>query len=137
MATRLTFSIQLNGIPPEMIVNADQTGISLITMGNKTYAKKGAKQIKVAGKEEKRQLTLMVAVAASGHVLPFQAIYKGKTAQSLPCQSFQKPAEDLGFIFTPGGDNHWSTLVCVQEVPFICDDFVVAMTLNHFLIIVG
>jgi len=40
----------------------------------------------VAGTEEKRAFTLVVGVSASDDVLPFQAIYKGKTSLSLPAK---------------------------------------------------
>ena len=53
--------------------------------GNRlTYNPTGAKQVAVVGMEEKRAFTLMVSVAADGTILPFQAIYRGSTKNSLP-----------------------------------------------------
>ena len=49
-----------------------------------TWTQTGSKQVAVVGMDEKRAFTLLVSVAADGTILPFQAIYQGKTKQSLP-----------------------------------------------------
>jgi hypothetical protein len=89
---------------------------------NETYAPKGSKQVKVVGKDEKQGFTLVVGISMSGEALPFQAIYAGQTARSLPSPAapdYQK-ATVLKFHFESGGDNHWSTLgtmkTCVQHI---------------------
>ncbi|QRV95115.1 DDE superfamily endonuclease [Ceratobasidium sp. AG-Ba] len=107
---RLVWNIAMHSVPPELIINADQTGVSYLGVGSRTWELKGSSQVSAVGQSEKRQFTLMVAVAASGDVLPFQAIYKGKTESSLPSEAARKPCEAAGFLFTPGGDRYWSTL---------------------------
>ncbi|QRV95133.1 DDE superfamily endonuclease [Ceratobasidium sp. AG-Ba] len=109
-AQRLVWNIAMHSVPPELIINADQTGVSYLGVGSRTWELKGSSQVSAVGQSEKRQFTLMVAVAASGDVLPFQAIYKGKTESSLPSEAARKPCEAAGFLFTPGGDRYWSTL---------------------------
>ena len=81
-----------------------------------TYNWKGAKQVAVAGTEEKCAFTLVVGVSASGDALPFQVVYKGKTSVSLPVKTATNSAvwaatQNLGFCFDfSGNDTYWSTL---------------------------
>src|SRR5208283_3351359 len=76
-----------------------------------TYAKRGAKQVSVIGGDEKWAFTVMVTVTSSGVLLPFQAIYQGKTERSCPAPS--SPAYDeaisAGFKFEYSGTKtYWS-----------------------------
>ena len=61
----------------------------------------------------------MVGVSMSGEVLPFQAIYSGKTSASLPsptAPAYPKASKELKFHFEPSkGDNHWSTLATMKN----------------------
>lgn len=116
LAHRLTWNIALHDVPPELVINADQTGVCYLGTGNKTWDVTGSKQVAAVGKEEKRQFTLMVAITSAGQALPFQAIFKGGTELSLPSKHARKPCEDSGFLFTSGGARHWSTLECMQDV---------------------
>jgi hypothetical protein len=106
----------LGGIPPEAIVNADQMGLCLLPVGNRTWAPQGARQVDVSGKGEKRQLTVMVATSCTGEILPMQCIWSGKTSASLPSAAARQPAEAQGFLFTPGGKNHWSSIKSMKAV---------------------
>ncbi|GAB1524317.1 hypothetical protein RhiTH_007470 [Rhizoctonia solani] len=71
-------------IPPKLIINTNQTGVSYLGTGTKTWELQGSSQVSGVGKEEKQQFMLMAAVTAAGQILPYQAIYKGQTAVSLP-----------------------------------------------------
>ncbi|KAF8596458.1 hypothetical protein BDV93DRAFT_534727 [Ceratobasidium sp. AG-I] len=115
MGMRLTWHIGVHRVPPDLVINADQTGVSYLGTGNKTWELRGAKQVLAIGCGEKRQFTVMVAITASGMMLPWQAIFKGKSNVSLPSESSRRKCEDLEFIFTPGGDKHWSTLECMKQ----------------------
>lgn len=117
---RVVYHIQLHKIPASLVINADQTGVSLLPMGNKTYAPRGSKQVPILGKEEKRQFTAMVASSASGTMLPVQCIWSGKTALSLPRNDARAESESRGNRWVPGGDNHWSTLETMKQVREIC-----------------
>lgn len=45
------------------------------------------------------------------------SVYLGrKTAQSLPAARVRANTKRDGHIFTSGGDQHWSTFACMQEV---------------------
>ena len=97
-------------------LNGDQLETKIIPLRNKTWAPCGARQVAALGKEEKWQFMLMVTTTFSGEILPFQCIYKGHTKNSLPYQTVHVEAENAGFMFSCGGDNHWSNLECVKEV---------------------
>ena len=58
-------------IPVFLLINMDQTGILFIPDAHSTYEKKGAKQVHLLGKSEKRAFTLTVAISCDGDVLLF------------------------------------------------------------------
>jgi hypothetical protein len=103
-------------VPLQLVINADQTGVSYLGTGDKTWELRGAKQVPTIGQGEKHQFTLMVAITAAGKTLPFQVIFKGKTSGSLPLPKSHEGCEKVGFVFTPGGEKHWSTLDCMKTV---------------------
>jgi hypothetical protein len=115
LALRLCHSIKVEETPPQLLINADQTGINYLLQGNKTWHPQGDKQVAIIGEEEKRQFTLMVAFSAAGDLLPFQAIYSGKTETSLPSSQLRKNAEPIQFDMS-GGTKHWSNLNCMKLV---------------------
>jgi hypothetical protein len=51
------------------------------------WAETGAKQVGILGAEEKRAFTILISISNDGTVLPFQAIYFGKTKDSCPSPS--------------------------------------------------
>jgi hypothetical protein len=76
---RLAQDIKELDIPPQLYVNSDQTQVTYSQGSGMTYAITGAKQVSVVGEEEKRAFTVMTSVSNSGVLLPFQAIYVGKS----------------------------------------------------------
>ncbi|KAL5474587.1 hypothetical protein EMCRGX_G026557 [Ephydatia muelleri] len=89
---QLAHTIYSNNISPELVVNADQTGIMLVPVGKRTYARLGAKAIRLLGIDEKRQVVLT-----------------GKTKKCLPPKEDRKLLLDLGWSIT-WSDNNWSNL---------------------------
>ena len=55
---QLAHTIYSNNISPELVVNADQTGIMLVPVGKRTYARLGAKAIRLLGIDEERQVCM-------------------------------------------------------------------------------
>ena len=92
-------------IPPEMIVNFDQTGIKIVPVSNWTLAEQGSKQVAIIGLEDKRQITAVVACALDGTLVPPQLLYQGSTDRCHPKINFP---EDWDVHHTP---NHWSNAV--------------------------
>lgn len=116
---RMSCSVRDENISPHFIINADQTGIVYAQGTSRTYAERGAKQVAVVGTEEKRAFTLMVTLAQSGQLLPFQAIYSGKD----PRRSLPKPSSPgyndaiaFGIRFeVSGNESHWATQASMQN----------------------
>ena len=58
-------------IPPDLILNLDQTAVNYIPLSN---WKEGSKSVSV---DDKCQITLVHAAAMSGKLLPLQLVYQG------------------------------------------------------------
>jgi hypothetical protein len=108
---RKAYSIKENDVHPRLYVNSDQTQL-LYAPGNRmTYAEIGSKQVAIVGMDEKRAFTLLVSVAADGTILPFQAVYQGKTKLSLPATTSPNydDAINAGFkLVFSGTKTYWS-----------------------------
>jgi hypothetical protein len=110
-AMRKAYLLKEYDIPPELYVNSDQTQ-RLYAPGHKmTYTEIGSKQVSVVGGDEKRAFTVMVTVSSAGKLLPFQAIYQGKTDRSCPDQHSvnYRDAIAAGFRFVYSGTKtYWA-----------------------------
>ena len=110
-------------IPPQLILNADQTPSSYVSVGRSTMAERGAKSVAIKGLSDKRNITLTFVVTLAGDFLPLQIIYGGKTQRSHP-RGFQFPS---GFSISQN-PQHWSneeeTLKLIDQVinPYIVND---------------
>ncbi len=107
--------IKLHSVPPELVLNSDQTPSSYVSVGKSTMHARGAKSVPIQGLKDKRNITLTFVVSLSGEFLPMQIIYAGKTKASLP----------RGFVFPKGfslsqNPQHWSneteTLKLIDEI---------------------
>ena len=94
--------VEKHNIPPEHILNIDQTSLKYVPVGNETLAPRGETSVGIKGSSDKCSITGTFAISLHGDFLPLQLIYGGKTSQSLPKYRFQK-----GFClsFNP---NHFS-----------------------------
>ena len=106
---RIEDEVKTNDIPAEMIINWDQTGSKLVPVNSWTMAEEGSKQVPVVGKEDKREVTILLAVTASGTLLPPQVIYQGKTPGSHPRITFPNKWN------ITHSDNHWSNETTMGE----------------------
>lgn len=71
-----------------------------------TWSQTGAKQVGMVGMDEKRAFTLVVGVTADGSLLPFQAVFVGKTMASVPSATDSpnyNEAINAGFKFECSG----------------------------------
>ena len=94
--------VVMNGVPKELIINWDQTELSIIPTSDWTMEKRGTKVVPIANTDDKRQLTAVLAVTASGEFLNPQLLYKGKTEKCHPTVAFP----DGWDIWH--SENHWS-----------------------------
>eukprot|EP00955_Chlamydomonas_euryale_P077688 363001-Chlamydomonas_euryale.AAC.1 len=106
---QIAYTVFINDIPPALVINVDQTGINLVPVGRRTLSRRGKKAIRLLGMDDKRQLTVVAAGAANGSILPFQAIFQGKTHASLPPQEDRASLEGKGWKFA-ATHNHWASL---------------------------
>ena len=99
---RATSTVVYNhDIPGELAINFDQTPISYVSPEKYTFNFKGAKNVRIKGIDDKRQITATFAISATGEFLPMQLIYSGK--QEDVYQTFNSPAPSR----LPT-QNHWS-----------------------------
>ena len=91
-------------IPPDIVLNLDQTPLSYVSPGKYTFCLKGSTAVPIKGVDDKRQITATFTVSATGSFLPIQLIYHGKTKRSLPNYAFPR---DFHVTFT---ENQWSNL---------------------------
>ena len=111
--------VKLYSIPPELILNTDQTPSSYVSVGKLTMAAQGSKS---KGLTDKRNITLTFVISLSGKFLPMQIIYGGKTKASQP----------LGFVFPKGfsisqNPQHWSNeKESLRLINGVIDPYVVA-----------
>lgn len=94
--------VKMEEIPPELILNWDQTGIRLVPAASWTMDKIGVKRVEIIGVGEKRQITAALCGSLAGDYLPVQLIYQGKTSRCHPVFDFPK---DWNVKHSP---KHWS-----------------------------
>ena len=93
----------MEDVPPELVLNWDQTGIHLVPASTWTMDKEGSKRVEISGANDKRQITAVFCGSLTGDFLPLQLIYKGKSPRCHP--RFQFPS-DWHVTHSP---KHWST----------------------------
>ena len=102
---RIRNEVTENAIPPKLIINWDQTGSKLVPVSEWTLAEQGSRQVPVVGKEDKWEITVLLAVSATGVLLPPQVIYQGKT---IGCHAKITFPTDWDITHS---ESHWSTEV--------------------------
>ena len=95
--------ITMEEIPPELVLNWDQTGVKYVPVNSWTMDKRGSKRVKLVGLQDKRQITAVLCGSVVGDFLPVQLIYKGKTNWCHPTFDFPS-GWDITHL-----EKHWST----------------------------
>ena len=96
-------------VPPELILNWDQTGIRIVPCSPWTMDQQGARRVEMIGTNDKRQITGVFCGSLVGDFLRVQLIYKGKTARCHPRYKFPS---DWNITHSP---KHWSTETTMLE----------------------
>ena len=118
--TDISRAITQHKIPSELVLNADQTPSSYVSVGRMTMASRNSSSVPIKGLTDKRNITLTFVISLSGEFSPMQIIYQGKTSRSQP----------VGFKFPNGfavsqNEKHYSneaeTLSLIDKVikPFV------------------
>lgn len=104
--------IRFYGIPSFFVLNMDETGVLLQPGGDITYNETGARDVAITGVEDKRQFTLKCTISMRGDLLPFVALWRGKTKASLPSTSSPdyNICQQQGHRFFFAGEKHWATI---------------------------
>ena len=95
--------VKKHNIPPELILNSDQTPSSYVPVSKQIMAARGSKSVPVKGLMHNRNITLNFVISLSGEVWPLHIIYRGKTKASQP-RGIDFPPE---FSVTQN-PKHWS-----------------------------
>ena len=101
--------VDMEEIPHDLIINWDQTAVHYVPVSNWTTAMEGSKKVPIAGIDDKRQITLVLAATMSGKLLPCQVVYQGKTKVCLPSVTFPG---DWDMTFSP---NHWCNELTMEH----------------------
>lgn len=115
---RRVYTIKEYDIPIYLVINFDQTQMIYVPGNRMTWSQTGAKQVGMVGMDEKRAFTLVVGVTANGTVLPFQAVFVGKTKASVPSSDSANYADTMnaGFQFAYSGTaTYWSNQKTMRE----------------------
>ncbi|KAJ6450731.1 hypothetical protein C8R47DRAFT_1084330 [Mycena vitilis] len=130
---RLVHAIESEHIPASLVINYDQTGNYILPNGSSTFEQRGAKQVAVTAKDEKRAYTIGMATSAGGQPLPTEQIWSGKSKLSLPKETADgyAQAKVYGFRFSFAASekktSHFSTQSTMQDwvtfvlVPYMKD----------------
>ena len=119
-------TVTMEEVPPELILNWDQTGIKIVPCSTWTMDRCGAKRVEMVGTNDKRQIIAVFCGNLLGDFLPIQVIYKGKTTRYHP-----------RFEFPPGwhithSPKHWSTeQTMVEYVEHIILPYVEKVRVSH------
>ena len=62
--------IQMDEIPADLVINFDQTGINYMPVSSWIMEKEGSKYVEIIGKDDKRQITAVLAGTVNGNFLP-------------------------------------------------------------------
>ena len=89
-------------IPLSMVLTFDQTGIKMVPVSDWTLEVQGSKQIDTIGLEDKREITVLLAISLTGELISPQVIYAGKTPRCHPHVNIPP-----GWNFTHSA-SHWS-----------------------------
>ena len=94
-----------NDIPPDLVVNGDETSVNLVGKSKFTFAQQGARKVRAIGigDNDKAAVTATLCISATGDVLPAQIIWPGKTNRTHPRGN---PPEG---VFWDHTESHWQT----------------------------
>ena len=82
--------IVMDEIPAQLVINFDQTGLNIVPTSDWTMETEGSKRVEVIGKDDKRQLTAVLAGTLDRDFLPSQIMYQGTTPRCLLKYEFPK-----------------------------------------------
>ena len=82
-------TVEMEEIPPELVLNWDQTGIKIVPSNTWTMDQQGSKRVEVVGVNDKRLITAVFCGSLVGDFLPVQVIYQVPLNAVIPTTDFQ------------------------------------------------
>jgi hypothetical protein len=83
--------------------------------GQKTWNEVGKGSVEILNADDRRQITCVLSVAASGHSLPMQIVYKGSTSRAMPKEEIRNVLQMKGHHITGNPKNHWSSEKTMEQ----------------------
>ena len=111
----------MHSIPLQLVLNADQTPSSYVSVGKTTMAARNSSSVPIKGLTDKRNITLTFVISLNGDFLPMQIIYQGKTKASQP-RGFDFPR---GFVVTQNPKHYSNELETLNLLDNIIQPYVV------------
>ena len=112
--------ITTHNIPPQLVLNADQTPSSYVSVGKMTMATRNSSSVPIKGLTDKRNITLTFVISLNGDFLSMQIIYQGKTKASQP-RGFDFPR---GFAVTQNPKHYSNELETLNLIEKIIQPYV-------------
>ena len=103
-------TVLMEEIPPELVINWDQTGMKIVPSSSWTMNRSGAKRVDMIGVGDKRQITAVFCGTLIGDFLPLQLIHAGTTSRCHP--KFNFPS---GWHITHS-KKHWTMIQYVDNI---------------------
>ena len=119
--TDIKSCIAMHSIPLQLVLNADQTPSSYVSVGKTTMAARNSSSVPIKGLTDKRNITLTFVISLNGDFLPMQIIYQGKTKASQP-RGFDFPR---GFVVTQNPKHYSNELETLNLLDNIIQPYVV------------
>ena len=73
-------TVEMEEIPPELVLNWDQTGIKLVPLTGWTMEEQDARRVELVGLNDKRKITAVFCGNILGAFLPIQVIYQAMSS---------------------------------------------------------
>ena len=103
--------IYQHNVPPQLVINGDETAVQLVNRAKITRNEVGAKRVRVLGiGDDKAQITATIFVTEHGDVLPYQMIFTGTTGR---CHPSGAVPDDCIWTHT---SSHWQSVQSYMEV---------------------
>ena len=112
--------IATHSIPPQLVLNADQTPSSYVSVEKMTMVARSSSSVPIKGLTDKRNMTPTFVISLNGDFLAMQIIYQGKTQASQP-RGFDFPR---GFAVTQNPKHYSNELEALNLLENIIQPYV-------------
>ena len=98
---KLALCLEEHNVPDELLINADHSACMLLNTSGYGRTEEGQELASIShSSSEKRQFTILPAVALSGDVYDWQLVFQGPSDQCLPPASVRSEYPNLHFSFS-------------------------------------